>query len=318
MRKILLLAASIILIILIGLSFYSTSKSPNKDQIQVSFAITRNYGKELIQENKITVASGTSALEALKLIAEVETDYGGGFVSSINGIKSAYPDKRCDWFFYVNGFLAKEGAGSYIVVNGDLIQLDYHGWGSNRLLNAAMGCYPKYFVNGYAGKTSPTVIVFEEEFSEEAAKLKRQLSEKFNISVVTLSIDEISEDEKSRSNVVILAGSNNKLVLEINEIHEKIGFSLFFEENILIELDHKATPCRKYAKAGMIQVTQNIWNPKGNLACENVIMLITGTDTRSIEKCVDIMLQDFSKYRYSFGLIVTEPDVIKIPYCPES
>lgn len=314
MKKYVLIA--LILLVIIGFSGYSISKDENTDHLQVSLAITKNYGKEVIQENLITVASGTSALEALKMITEVDTDYGGKFVSSINGIKSAYPDKNYDWFFYINGFLSKEGAASYQITNGDLIQWDYHSWESSRLQYAVLGCYPKYFINGYAGKISPTVIVFEEEFSNTATELKNLLTKKYSIDAFMRLTDEITEDEKKRSNIIILAKPNNKLILELNGIHEKIGFYAVFEGNVLIEFDYKDNPHRRYSKAGVIQLTQNIWNPKGNMACENVILLISGTDPRSIEKSATILLQDF-EYRYSFGLIFTEQEIHTIPYCSE-
>ena len=315
MKKIIVLAIFSIFIIAISASYLSTLNNSSQVSIEVHIVITKNFGKELIQEDAISVSYGTSALEALESVAKVETKYGGKFVVSIKNIKSEYPEKKYDWFFYVNGFLAKEGGGSYILTAGDSIQWDYHNWEYQYHQSAIIGDYPMHFVKGYDGKISPTIIIFEDKFLDEATKLKRQLNEQYGIRATTLSTETISDDEKSKYNIIILARPNNQLVLELNEIHDKIGFHAFFDENIIIERDYESKSCRQYSKAGMIQVTQNIWNPSGNLACENVILLISGTDTESIRKSVDILIQDFYECRYSFGLIITEEEIFKLPNC---
>jgi hypothetical protein len=65
----------------------------------------------------------------------------------------------------------------------------------------------------------------------------------------------------------------------------------------------------------VIQVTQNIWNSKGTLACENVVLLISGTSLRSIKMAVDTLIENPQSYRYAFGLIVSEEGVSRIPVC---
>lgn len=317
MKKSLLFILFLILIIVIGASYILSSWNSNKESIEVNIAITENFGRELVQENAITISSGSSALDALKSVSQIETKYGGNFVTSINGIKSGFPEDHYDWFFYVNGFLAKEGASSYIIRNGDSIQWDYHTWESEYHQSAIIGDYPKYFINGYAGDKSPTVIVFENEFLDEASKIKGRLFNEYEINVTMKPIETISVDEKSKSNVIILAKPNNAIVKELNEIQSKIGFNVYFENNSLIEMDCRSKTFNEYDKAGVIQITQNIWNPKGNRACENIILLISGTDTESVKNSANVLIEDFSGYRYSFGLIITENESVRIPYCYE-
>jgi hypothetical protein len=100
-------------------------------------------------------------------------------------------------------------------------------------------------------------------------------------------------------------------------MQSKIGFNAYFENNALIEMDCRSKSFNKYNKAGVIQITQNIWNPKGNRVCENVILLISGTDIESVKNSANVLIEDFSKYRYSFGLIITDDKSVKIPYCYE-
>jgi hypothetical protein len=182
--------------IVISVSYILSSWNSNKELIEVNIAITENFGTELVQENTTRVYSGSSALDVLKSVSQIETKYGGSFVISINSIKSGFPEDHYDWFFYVNGFLAKEGASSYIIRGGDSIQWDYHNWESEYHQSAIIGDYPKYLINGYAGDKSPTIIVFENEFLDEASKIRDCFFDKYKINVTMKPIETISVDAK--------------------------------------------------------------------------------------------------------------------------
>ena len=310
-RKLAFLVVTLILIAFISLYFYSTRNAASKSSnlISVYIVVTKNFGKEILVEERVNIALGSSALDALKMVAEVETAYGGGFVTSVNGVKSTYPKEPYDWFFYVNGFLAKEGASTYILFNNDFIQWDYHYWGDAFTLTATLASYPNAFINGYKGKVSPTIIAFQKEFYEEAEKIKTQLLQ-FNVKAETLPIEMLSKNEKSRCNIIVLSKSDTELISEINEIHEKIGLKLYFKENVLIESSKDGY--KQYLNAGFIQATQNFWNPKGNMACENIILVISGTDVESVKKAASILLES-QNCKYSFGLIIINQEILMIP-----
>ena len=259
--------------------------------------------------------AGSSALDALKKVAEVETSYGGGFVTSINNMESGYPDKKSDWFYYVNGFFANKGASNYIMTEGDFIRWDYHNWESQSQ-SAILADYPMHFVKGYGGKISPTVIIYDNEFSTEASKLKKQLNSQHGINATCMQVEELSNTEKMGANLIIFATPNNPIVSELNQNHQKIGFIAFFDRNLIIEKDHKGSLCGQYSNACMIQITQNIWNPKGNLACENVILVISGTNAEIIRSSIDILIQDSYELESYFGLIITEQNTLILPTCP--
>lgn len=313
MNKILLGATLIALVTIIGISYFSIFENQSNQSVKVTVAVTKDFGKELMLQEKIIVASGTSALDATKKIANVETSYGGGFVSSINDIESSFPQEKSDWFFYVNGFLAKEGAASYKIIEDDSIIWDYHSWEFNQFQSAILGEYPKYLVNGYANRTCPTLIVYEDEFLDEAIRLRKTLDEQISINVTALSINNMSEHEKSKSNIILLVNSNHEIVSELNEIHDKIGFHAFFNEGILTILDQKSNLLSQHDRGGLIQICQNIWNPNGNLACENVIILISGTDADSVKQSANVIIQCEHSYEYHFGLVVLEQEIIRTP-----
>lgn len=313
MKKILFMATIFVVIIILGIYYTSNLDHSNDTSIKVTITITKDFGKELLLEKTIPVAPDISALEASKQVAEIETIYGGGFVSSINNVSSSYPNTQYDWFFYVNGFLSKTGSSNYVIMNGDSIVWDYHRWDVSQFQSAILGSYPKYLTNGYSGKISTTIVAYENEFSTEADNLRKILSEKFKTDVKSKTINELSEIEKSSSNLIILAKPSNQLVLELNEIHERIGFFAFFNEDIIKVIDQKGEQNNQYESAGIIQISQNIWNPKGNLACENVVILISGTEKDLIKKSVGILIHGMNQYNHAFGLVVTETKVIQIP-----
>jgi hypothetical protein len=312
MRKITVVAACLVLVILIGFSYDLTRKQSIQHSSEIVIVITRDFGNELIQESTVVAPSGSSALECLKMVADVETSYGGGFVSSINGIRSAYPAQQYDWFFYVNGFLAKEGASSYAVLDGDLIQWDYHTWENLQSHNAALGGYPKFFINGYSGRIYPILIVFEDDFYEEATQLQRELLKRSRMNITLVRVEDVSNSMLSSSNIIIIGRCKCRLVEEISRIFEETG-NHFFCNNHLVELDEKGSPLKQYSEAGLIIVTQNVWNPRGNMACETMILLISGTDTEYVRRSIEVIVEHPSKLKYSFGILITDQGALRIP-----
>ena len=313
MKKILFMATILVVMISLGIYYISNLDYSDDTSIKVTIIVTKDFGKELLLEKTITVAPDISALEASKQVAEIETKYGGAFVSSINNVSSSYPKTQYDWFFYVNGFLSKTGSSNYVIMNGDSIVWDYHRWDVSQFQSAILGSYPKYLTNGYSGEISATIVAYENEFAMEAENLRKILSEKLKADVKSKTINELSEIEKASSNLIILAKSSNQLVSELNEIHERIGFFAFFNEDIIKVIDQKGELYNQYESAGIIQISQNIWNPNGNLACENVIILISGTEKDLIKKSVEILIHEMNQYNHAFGLVVTETEVIQIP-----
>src|SRR5207237_1404449 len=84
---------------------------------------------------------------------------GGGFVQSIVGVAGGREDGRpVDWFYYVNGREAPQGAASTNVNPGDYIWWDRHDWSQTDHIPAVVGSFPEPFLNGIAGKRLPVRI----------------------------------------------------------------------------------------------------------------------------------------------------------------
>ena len=60
------------------------------------------------------IPGGETVMRMLQRDFEVQTRYGGGFVQSIDGVAGGRQDGRpVDWFYYVNGILADDGAAAH-------------------------------------------------------------------------------------------------------------------------------------------------------------------------------------------------------------
>jgi hypothetical protein len=123
----------------------------------VSVTITRGFGSHQISTlTKGKVPGSETVMRMLERSYTISTRYGGGFVESINGIGPS--GAKIDWFYYVNGVQAAQGAASTAVHAGDHIWWDLHDWSATDSIPAVVGSFPEPFVNGIAGKRYPVTV----------------------------------------------------------------------------------------------------------------------------------------------------------------
>ena len=126
----------------------------------VRLTVTDDFGREtLVEQSPADTASTDTVMRVLQRYAEVDTRYGGGFVQAIDKLSAGREDGRqLDWFFYVNGILADEGAAATKIHAGDRVWWDRHDWTDAMHVPAVVGSFPEPFVNGLDGKRIPTRI----------------------------------------------------------------------------------------------------------------------------------------------------------------
>ena len=122
-----------------------------------TLTVTRDFGtREVGTGSADPLPGGETVMRMLQRDFDVDTRYGGGFVQSINGIAGGQEDGRpVDWFFYVNGILADQGATAHKLTDGDDIWWDHHDWGTTADVRAVVGAFPEPFVTGVDGKRLP-------------------------------------------------------------------------------------------------------------------------------------------------------------------
>ncbi|MHB8894689.1 MAG: DUF4430 domain-containing protein [Candidatus Geothermincolia bacterium] len=143
----------------------------------VSVSITQDFGRRIVKTGQVRPRSGATAMDLLKEIATVRTEYGGGFVSSIDGLSStAEPGSRKDWFYYVNGILSGEGSGQFVVRAGDRVWWDLHDWSAGSFMAAVTGSYPQPFSRGYSKEPQKTTAVYGDGMESLARDTGKHLS----------------------------------------------------------------------------------------------------------------------------------------------
>ena len=123
----------------------------------VNVMITRQFGSQSVATlNKSKVPGSETVMRMLQRSFKVTTRYGGGFVQSIDGL--APSGAKNDWFYYVNGVQAPQGAATTAVHAGDHIWWDLHDWTATDSIPAVVGSYPEPFAHGIGGKRYPVTI----------------------------------------------------------------------------------------------------------------------------------------------------------------
>jgi hypothetical protein len=123
----------------------------------VNVNVTRAFGGMPVRSlSSKHVAGSQTVMRMLQRSFRVRTRYGGGFVQSIDGYTGS--SGSVDWFYYVNGVQAKQGAASTSVHKGDRIWWDLHDWRATDSIPAVVGSFPEPFVHGVGGKRYPTTL----------------------------------------------------------------------------------------------------------------------------------------------------------------
>jgi hypothetical protein len=144
-----------------------------------TLTVTRDFGaRELGTDSADPIPGGETVMRMLQRDFDVETRYGGGFVQEIDGIAGGRENGRpVDWFYYVNGILADDGAAAHKVTPGDRIWWDHHDWGATQDVHAVVGAYPEPFLSGVDGKRLPVRIDCGDDAADVCDEVGERLAE---------------------------------------------------------------------------------------------------------------------------------------------
>jgi len=284
---------------------------------QARVVVTRDFGSQVMLDELVTVGNDTSAMEALREVAEIETAYGGGFVNAINGVRSGYSGSHTskeDWFVYFNGILSNVGALDYKLHPGDTEHWDFRNWGYRQFIPAIIGDFPEPFLHGYGGVVYPTIVTYQDGWEEDARQIAERLNQLGVESSYTRSINELLVGEKKSSNLILLGTSNFQLIEELNQPWDRLGFYCHFRDGSLKVFSSTGDLAAEYgAGVGVIQATQSPWNPKGIGGCENVVWVVSGLDETGVKAAVDTVVNRCSDFQYACAIIIIDEEVVKVP-----
>ncbi|MEA2301974.1 MAG: hypothetical protein QOE44_2509 [Solirubrobacteraceae bacterium] len=144
----------------------------------VQLTVTRDFGAAGLEERAAPAIRGKdTAMRLLERNAKVTTAYGGGFVSSIDGLAGGQDAGRpVDWFYYVNGIEASRGAAATTLHDGDHVWWDRHDWGTAMAVPAVVGSFPEPFLHGTGGKRLPVRVECIDPASPACSAVSHQLT----------------------------------------------------------------------------------------------------------------------------------------------
>jgi hypothetical protein len=123
----------------------------------VRLSVTQGFGTHQIGAIKEAQVPGSeTVMRMLERHFQVQTRYGGGFVESIDGHSGSSAQR--DWFYYVNGVQAPQGAATTSIHRGDRIWFDLHDWSATDSIPAVVGSFPEPFAHGVGGKRLPVTV----------------------------------------------------------------------------------------------------------------------------------------------------------------
>ena len=314
----------ILILIVIGIGFwvvysYFVNIQGTKT---VKFVITTDYGKIIIlNETTIEVPRYYNIKDALNRIAEVEYEYGGGFVNSINGIASQFPDAYVDWFFFVNGIMSNVGILDYNLVDGDIIYFDYHNWDYDNLFwSAVFQDVVQSIKQGFAGNTAPTIICYENSSYQEAAlKLKMYLMTR-GIQDLTIKVGNfVTESEKGSNNLLLIGGYSMNLIRDYYDKSNTCGFFGYFRNSSAIEIIGNDTFTVEYTycrsdNVSLVNIGQNPFSPNViGYPNGKIVVAFSGLDLGSILNSVDKFIANDNAFTNSYGVLFLNNVSFKLP-----
>ncbi len=151
------LVVVVVALVAAGCGFGSGSPSGGT----VTIRVTQDFGhSELAPARREGARDGETVMRLLQRHFTVQTKYGGGFVQEIDGVSGGRAKGRqVDWFYYVNGVEASNGAADHKLSSGDRVWWDHHDWGAAQRIPAVVGAFPEPFQSGTGGKKLPIRLV---------------------------------------------------------------------------------------------------------------------------------------------------------------
>ncbi|WP_134683915.1 DUF4430 domain-containing protein [Brevibacillus migulae] len=284
--------------------------------------ITRDFGAQVLQQQTVPLQNEDTVMDVLKRNGKnVETAYGGGFVTTINGLASEYKpgdgnSKQIDWFYSVNGVLADIGAAEYPVNTGDIIWWDYHDWSYAVSTPAQIGGYPQLFTAAPADSGQDLVIMAAQGYEDQANQLAAALSKQMKTPPTVAAWD---EQKLQEAHGFLLIGDKSTLGTSAflqSLWKEKATMGLFAEMNQegihLYDTRGKMTRSVTEDDAGLLLATVH---PQHRLP----IVVVAGNGTKGVTLGVEKLFtqhDDPTVLKGYFGVLLQGDKTIRLPDQP--
>jgi hypothetical protein len=302
-----LLSVALAVAALVALAGCGIGAGAKRSGAGVDLRVTSDYGQRLVlARDDRKIREDETVMRLLKRHAEVETRYGGGFVQSISGLAGKGQDGHSDWFYYVNGIAAGEGAADYEVSPGDVVQWDRHDWSATADVPAIVGAFPQPLLDGLGGKRFPVRVECQDADSGPCRDVKQTLRDA-DIPASGASLGAPGNQNVAR---VVVADWERARVLPTARLVElgpqRSGvFARFADDGETLELlGEDGEPVRTVgAGAGLVAALR----PNDR----ELLWLVTGTDAAGVEAAAAALRP--RDLRDAFAIAVIGGRVAKLP-----
>ncbi len=266
----------------------------------INLTVTRDFGTHVVRAwNAPEVRGRETVMSLLMRNATVSTRYGGGFVQSIDGLSGgAMGGQPEDWFYYVNGIEAPQGAAETNVHAGDRIWWDLHDWSQTASVPAVVGSFPDPFVNGIDGKRLPLRVECASVTSAPCTTVESRL-QKLGVLAPLAAISPGNEPETLRLMVgPWTAVSGDPAVREIESGPRSSGVYARMSANgsTLTVLNEQGSIVRTLtAGAGLVAATRS--------GEEDPVWVITGTDEAGVELAAHAFDEQALHNRFALAIV---------------
>lgn len=290
-----------------GLAGCGLGAGDELDGAGVDLRVTRDFGERLLlARDDLRIREDDTVMRLLKRNAEVQTRFGGGFVQAIDGLEGEGASQTSDWFFYVNGIEADEGAADYELSPGDVVQWDHRDWGGAMDVRATVGAFPQPFSGGLDGKRFPVRIECEEAGSSPCDTVKQRLRDA-GVAVTSSSLGATGNQRVARVVVADWETARDLGTAGLVELGPgRSGvFAQFVDEGAALELldrDGEAVRTER-AGAGLVAAVR--------ATEDELLWLVTGVDAAGLEAAARTFGSRAT--RDAFAVAVTGREVVKLP-----
>jgi hypothetical protein len=280
-------------------------------QKMVQLWVTEDFsGKPVVSRN--VAFTNESVMDVLRKNADLETAFGGGFVTQINGVGGKENEnERKNWFYYVNGNLARVGALAYFPDQNDNVWWDFHDWDDTAHIPSVIGAYPQPFLSGYDHIVPPTAIFFTTALADESQKLSEDL---INRGVAHILVREYPGNiDAYKDHYRVLIGQwkdirNDPRLKDMIKNSRKTGLFVQMRDDQFAVLDIHGNQARTFARAGVLVSLGSAFQ------IEPALWLITGTDNKEVQKVVELLVENPETIQFHSGILLSNGEIINVPH----
>ena len=263
---------------------------------RVTVTVSQDFG-----ETRLAPTRGQTAAEADKVLdvlerSQFEVRATGATVDEIDGLSGGLEDgKPVQWFPYVNGIAALDGAADRKLYKNDRIWYDHHVTGSK--VQAVVGSFPQPFTGGIDGKKYPIRLVCMAPEDRSCDEVEERL-EQAGVRGLTRSNLESSPGQVLR----VLVGTWKELRKDIAARELEKGPSV---SGVFAKPNAAGTQLELLNADGEVEKTLG---PGSGLVAATTFLeqrptwLITGTDDVGVAAAAAALTEDMLRFRFALAI----------------